>query len=483
MRKEENNMEFEPVIGLEIHVELKTKSKMFSTAPVAYGKEPNTLCAPLDMAFPGTLPTVNKEGVIYAIRVSNALHMKIDNELHFDRKNYFYSDLPKGFQITQDRRPIGSDGYLEIEVDGKTKRIGIERLHIEEDTCKQLHFPAFTLLNYNRAGTPLIEIVSKPELRSGEEAMKYVEKIRSIVVFSGVSDGKMEEGSLRVDTNVSIRPKGSNTFGTKVEVKNINSINYVQKAIDFEVNRQAKLLEEGKQILQETRRYDDKKNETISMRLKTDSVDYKYYPETNITPIKLSDEFIKNAIDSCPELAESKKNRYIKEHGLNDYDASLLVSEKAVSDYYDEATKYSKAYKLLANWINVDVASYLNKNIISITEFPLSPERLAGLVKMVEASEVNSNQAREIFAKMLEAGVDAIKAKEMLGISSQISDLEFIKETINKVLEDNPQAIIDYKEGKGRALGFLVGQTMKITQGKINPKFATDLLSEELKKR
>ena len=476
-------MEFEPVIGLEIHVELKTKSKMFSTAPVAYGKEPNTLCAPLDMAFPGTLPTVNKEGVIYAIRVSNALHMKIDNELHFDRKNYFYSDLPKGYQITQDRRPIGSDGYLEIEVDGKTKRIGIERLHIEEDTCKQLHFPAFTLLNYNRAGTPLIEIVSKPELRSGEEALKYVEKIRSIVVFSGVSDGKMEEGSLRVDTNVSIRPKGSNTFGTKVEVKNINSINYVQKAIDFEVNRQAKLLEEGKEVLQETRRYDDKKNETISMRLKTDSVDYKYYPEANITPIKLSDEFIKNAIDSCPELAESKKSRYINEYGLSDYDASLLVSEKAVSDYYDEATKHSKAYKLLANWINVDVAAYLNKNIIPITEFPLSPERLAGLVKMVEASEVNSNQAREIFAKMLEANVDANKAKEMLGISSQISDLDFIKDTINKVLEANPQAIIDYKEGKGRALGFLVGQTMKLTQGKINPKLATDLLSEELKKR
>ena len=476
-------MEFEPVIGLEIHVELKTKSKMFSNAPVAYGKEPNTLCAPLDLGFPGTLPTVNKEGVVYAIRVCNALHMKIDNELHFDRKNYFYSDLPKGYQITQDRRPIGSEGYLEIEVDGKVKRIGIERLHIEEDTCKQLHFPAFTLLNYNRAGTPLIEIVSKPELRSGEEAMKYVEKIRSIVVFSGVSDGKMEEGSLRVDTNVSIRPKGSNTFGTKVEVKNINSINYVQKAIDFEVNRQAKLLEEGKEILQETRRYDDKKNETISMRLKTDSVDYKYFPEGNITPIKLSDEFIKNAIESCPELAESKKSRYINEHGLNDYDASLLVSEKAVSDYYDEATKFSKAYKLLANWINVDVAAYLNKNIISIAEFPLSPEKLASLVKMVESSEVNSNQAREIFAKMLEDGIDAKKAKEALGITSQISDLSFIKDAVEAVLAENPQAIIDYKEGKGRALGFLVGQIMKKTQGKINPKLTSDILVEELKKR
>ena len=476
-------MEFEPVIGLEIHVELKTKSKMFSTAPVAYGKEPNTLCAPLDMAFPGTLPTVNKEGVVFAIRVCHALHMSIENVLHFDRKNYFYSDLPKGFQITQDRRPIGSEGYLEIEVDGKAKRIGIERLHIEEDTCKQLHFPSFTLLNYNRAGVPLIEIVSKPELRSGEEAMKYVEKIRSIVVFSGVSDGKMEEGSLRVDTNVSIRPKGSNTFGTKVEVKNINSINYVQKAIDFEVNRQAKLIEEGKEIFQETRRYDDKKNETISMRLKTDSVDYKYFPEGNITPIKLSDEFIENAIKTCPELAESKKERYIKEHGLNNYDASLLVSEKDISDYYDEATKYSKAYKLLANWINVDVMAYLNKNVISIKEFPLSPERLAGVVKLVETNDVNSNQAREIFAKMLEANVDAIKAKEKLGISSQISDMDFISKVVNEVLEENPQAIVDYKEGKGRALGFLVGQIMKKTQGKINPKLTSDMLLKELNKR
>ncbi len=476
-------MEFEPVIGLEIHVELKTKSKMFSPAPVAYGKEPNTLCAPLDMAFPGTLPTVNKEGVIYAIRVCNALHMNIDNVLHFDRKNYFYSDLPKGYQITQQRRPIGSEGYLEIEVDGKIKRIGIERLHIEEDTCKQLHFPAFTLLNYNRAGIPLIEIVSKPELRSGEEAMKYVEKIRSIVVFSGVSDGKMEEGSLRVDTNVSIRPKGSNVFGKKVEVKNINSINYVQKAIDFEVNRQAKLLEEGKEIIQETRRYDDKKNETVPMRLKTDAVDYKYYPETNITPIKLSDEFIKNAIDTCPELAESKKDRYIKEHGLNNYDASLLVSEKDISDYYDEASKYSKAYKLLANWINVDVMAYLNKNVISIKEFKLSPEKLAGLVKLVDSNDVNSNQAREIFAKMLETDVDANKAKEMLGISSQISDLDFIAKVVQEVLEENPQAIVDYKEGKGRALGFLVGQIMKKTQGKINPKLTSDMLLKELNKR
>ena len=476
-------MEFEPVIGLEIHVELKTVSKMFSTAPVVYGKEPNTQVAPLDMAFPGTLPVVNKQAVIDAIRVCHALHMTIDHELHFDRKNYFYSDLPKGYQITQNFRPIGSEGYLEIEVDGKVKRIGIERLHMEEDTCKQLHFSTFTLLNYNRAGTPLIEIVSKPEMRSGEEAMKYVERIRSIVVFSGVSDGKMEEGSLRCDVNVSIREKGTEAFGTKVEIKNINSISYIQKAIDFEVERQKKLIESGEEVVQETRRYDDAKKETIRMRLKTDSVDYKYFPEANIIPIRLSDKFVEDAIASCPELAESRKARYINEYGLNDYDASLLVSEKSISDYYNELTKYSKSYKLLANWVNVDVAGYLNKNNLSIEEFPLSADKLAGLVNMVDKNEVSSNQAREIFAKMIEANVDANKAKEILGISSQISDESYVLEMINEVLKENPQAIIDYKEGKGRAMGFLVGQIMKKTQGKINPKITSDLLLEELKKR
>lgn len=476
-------MVFEPVIGLEIHVELKTNSKMFSTAPVVYGKEPNTQVAPLDMAFPGTLPVVNKQAVIDAIRVCHALHMSIDHELHFDRKNYFYSDLPKGYQITQDLRPVGKEGYLEIQIDGKTKRIGIERLHMEEDTCKQLHFSSFTLLNYNRAGTPLIEIVSKPEMRSGEEAMKYVEVIRSIVVFSGVSDGKMEEGSLRCDVNVSIREKGSNKFGTKVEIKNINSISYIQKAIDFEVARQKKLIESGEQVVQETRRYDDAKKETIRMRLKTDSVDYKYFPEANIIPIRLSDKFVEDAIASCPELAESRKARYINEYGLNDYDASLLVSEKAISDYYNELTKYSKAYKLLANWVNVDVAGYLNKNNLSIEQFPLSSDKLAGLVNMVEKNEVSSNQAREIFTKMLSDNIDASKAKQLLGISSQISDESYIIEVVNEVLKENPQAIIDYKEGKGRAMGFLVGQVMKKTQGKINPKLTSDILLKELNKR
>ena len=476
-------MNFEPVIGLEIHVELKTKSKMFSSAPVTYGKEANTQTAPLDLGFPGTLPVVNKQAVIDAIRVSNALHMSIDHELHFDRKNYFYSDLPKGYQITQDRRPIGSHGYLEIVVNGEKKRIGIQRLHMEEDTCKQLHFKNFTLLNYNRAGTPLIEIVSEPEIRSGEEAMKYVEMIRSIVVFSEVSDGKMEEGSLRCDVNVSIRPVGTKEFGTKVEVKNINSITYVKNAIDFEVKRQQEIIESGGKVIQETRRYDDETKTTIAMRLKTDSVDYKYFPEPNIIPIKLSDEFVNDAIASCPELAESKKERYLNEFKLNDYDASLLVSDKDISVYYDNCAKLTRQYKILANWINVDVLSYLNKNNCTINEFPLSPEQLVSLIAIIEKNEVSSNQAKSIFNKMVEEKCDAQKARQILGISSQISDESFIKNVIKEVLDENPQSIKDYKEGKDRALGFMVGQVMKKTQGKVNPKMTSEMLLKELENR
>ena len=476
-------MNFEPVIGLEIHVELKTKSKMFSSAPVTYGKEANSQTAPLDLGFPGTLPVVNKQAVIDAIRVSHALHMTIDHELHFDRKNYFYSDLPKGYQITQDRRPIGSNGYVEIVVGGVKKRIGIERLHIEEDTCKQLHFKNFTLLNYNRAGTPLIEIVSKPEIRSGEEAMKYVETIRSIVVFSEVSDGKMEEGSLRCDVNVSIKPEGSKEFGTKVEVKNINSISYVKNAIDFEVERQKAIIEGGGRVIQETRRYDDETKSTVAMRLKTDSVDYKYFPEPNIIPIKLSEKFVNDAIASCPELAESKKERYLNEFKLNEYDASLLVSDKDISIYYDKCAKLSKQYKILANWINVDVLSYLNRTNSNINEFPLTPEQLVSLVSIIEKNEVSSNQAKTIFAKMVEEKCDAQKARQILGISSQISDESFIKNVVSEVLNENPQSIKDFKEGKDRALGFMVGQVMKKTQGKVNPKMTSEMLLKELEKR
>lgn len=475
-------MNFEAVIGIEIHVEMKTKSKMFSSAPVLFGAEPNTLVRPLDIAFPGTMPLVNKQAVINAIRVSNALHMSIDNELWFDRKNYFYSDLPKGFQITQDKRPIGRDGYVEIKTKNGIKRIEIERLHMEEDTCKQLHMSNYSLLDYNRAGTPLVEIVSRPNIRSGEEAMKYVEQIKSIVQFTDVSDGKMEEGSLRCDVNISLRPIGSEKFGTKVEIKNLNSLSNVEKAIEFEIIRQQKLLLAGISVEQETRRFDEMRKETVLMRKKTDAVDYKYFTEPNITPIKLSDEFIKNAIETCPELASSKRNRYINDLKLSEYDADILLQDKAVSEYFDKTIKYNANPKLLVNWIMVDIASYLNKNNYSISDLKLSPEHLSDLVKLISEGKISSKQAKDVFLDIVETNASPIDVANKLGIV-QMSDENVIMDLVIEALNENPQAIEDFKNGKDRAVGFLVGQIMKKSRGKANPAMTSKLVIQELKKR
>ena len=475
-------MNFEAVIGIEIHVEMKTKSKMFSSAPVLFGAEPNTLVRPLDIAFPGTMPLVNKQAVINAIRVSNALHMSIDNELWFDRKNYFYSDLPKGFQITQDKRPIGRDGYVEIKTKNGIKRIEIERLHMEEDTCKQLHMSNYSLLDYNRAGTPLVEIVSRPNIRSGEEAMKYVEQIKSIVQFTDVSDGKMEEGSLRCDVNISLRPIGSEKFGTKVEIKNLNSLSNVEKAIEFEIIRQQKLLLAGTPVEQETRRFDEMRKETVLMRKKTDAVDYKYFTEPNITPIKLSDEFIKNAIETCPELASSKRNRYINDLKLSEYDADILLQDKAVSEYFDETINYNANPKLLVNWIMVDIASYLNKNNYSISDLKLSPEHLSDLVKLISEGKISSKQAKDVFLDIVETNASPIDVANKLGIV-QMSDENAIMDLVIEALNENPQAIEDFKNGKDRAVGFLVGQIMKKSRGKANPAMTSKLVIQELKKR
>ncbi len=475
-------MNFEPVIGLEIHVEMKTKSKMFSRAPVIFGAAPNTSVLPLDMAFPGTLPVVNKQAVINAIRVSDALHMSIDRELWFDRKNYFYSDLPKGYQITQAKRPIGSNGYLDIEVDGITKRIEIERLHIEEDTCMQHHLSDGTLLDYNRAGIPLIEIVSRPNISNGAEAMKYVEKIRSIVQYSDVSDGKMEEGSLRCDVNISLRPYGATKLGTKCEIKNLNSIANVEKAIEFEIARQEKLLLSGVGVEQETRRYDEMHKETVLMRKKTDAVDYKYFVEPNITPITLSEDFIAQAIKNRPELASSKKERYMNQFGLGDYDANTLLLDKDVSAYFDAAMKHSPLAKLLANWISVDIAGYLNKENKTILEFPIEPQRLADLVTMIDKGGISNKQARSVFEAMLTSKDAPRVLAEKLGMT-QISDTSAIMKVISEVVDANPQSVMDFKAGKDRAVGFLIGQIMKKTGGKVNPGLTSKLLIEELRKR
>lgn len=474
-------MNFEAVIGLEIHVEMKTKSKMFSSGPVSFGDLPNSDVAPLDMAFPGTMPVVNKRAVINGIRVAHALNMEIDHELWFDRKNYFYSDLPKGYQITQQRRPIGKNGYLVIETSKGSRKIEIERIHLEEDTCKQLHFSDYTLLDYNRAGIPLIEIVSRPDIKDGEEAMKYVETIRSIVQYLDVSNGKMEEGSLRCDVNISLKPIGATKLGTKVEIKNLNSLANVEKAIDFEMKRQEKLLLSGQAVRQETRRFDEATQETILMRVKTDAVDYKYFVEPNIAPIKLSEEFIFETIKSSPELASKKYERYIA-LGLNEYDANILVQDKDTAEYFDASVKTNANPKLLANWLIVDIQAVLNKEEIDISKFKILPKHLGELVLMIEKNEISNKQGRDVFNVMLSEGGSPKDIAGKLGYSLINDDSEIIK-FVNEVLDANPQSIVDFKGGKDRAFGFLVGQVMKVSHGKVNPSLTSKILMEELKRR
>lgn len=476
-------MNFEPVIGLEIHVQMKTRSKMFSASPNGFSHDPNTQITPLDMGFPGAMPVVNKQAVINAIRVANALHMTIDHTLYFDRKNYFYADLPKGFQITQQFRPIGKNGYLTIEMpDGSKKNIGIERIHMEEDTCKQEHFLDYSLLDYNRAGTPLVEIVSNPEMRSGYEAMKYVETIRNIVVYSGTSDGKMEEGSLRCDVNISLRPYGQKEFGVKVEVKNLNSLKNIQEAIDYEIIRQSKMLLKGEEVRQETRRYDESSGRTVLMRVKTDAVDYKYFCEPNITPIHLSDEFVNDAIAGCPELYDSKKERYLAA-GLTPADAAIILADPATAAFFEEGMDLVKAAKDLANFLIVEINGYLNREGKSIKELPISAKTLAEIVLMQETTGLSHQQCAKILNHVLETGETPEQAKASLHIEAQSNDSDTIMGFVNEVLANNPQSIIDYKNGKDRALGFLVGQVMKASHGKVNPAEVSKAILAELQKR
>ncbi len=476
-------MNFEPVIGLEIHVQMKTKSKMFSSSPNSFSRFPNSEVTPFDMAFPGTMPVVNKQAVINAIRVANALHMNIDHTLHFDRKNYFYADLPKGFQITQQRRPIGSNGYLMIkDKDGNPKRIGIERIHMEEDTCKQLHFVDYSLLDYNRAGAPLVEIVSYPEMRSDVEASRYVEAIRNIVVYSLTSDGKMEEGSLRVDVNVSLRPYGSSEFGTKVELKNLNSLKNIELALAYEISRQSSILLSGGKVEQETRRFDESSGKTILMRKKTDAVDYKYFPEPNITPIKLSDEFVNEAISTCPELYDSKKNRYMS-YGLAEVDADIILSSLDMAYYFEKCIKGNeKLAKTISNFLIVETNSYLNKNGLTMADFKLAPVDLAKLASMQEEG-YSHKQCADIFFYCLDNGSSIEDAVKALHIEKQSNDASEILPMVSEVLDANPRSIADFKGGNGRAIGYLIGQVMKKGKGKINASLVAKIMNEEINKR
>ncbi|MFV0379575.1 MAG: Asp-tRNA(Asn)/Glu-tRNA(Gln) amidotransferase subunit GatB [Anaerorhabdus sp.] len=474
-------MKYDVVIGIEIHCELKTKTKMFSSSPSVFGEKPNTCVNEIDLAHPGTLPSVNKEAVLKAIQACSALHLDIDPVLRFDRKNYFYSDLPKGYQITQQFHPIGRNGYIEIDVDGNKRKIRINRIHLEEDTAKQFHVDDETLIDFNRAGTPLIEIVSECDMTSAQEACAYISSLKETLYYLGVSDVKMEEGSMRCDVNISLKPEGSSVLGVKNEIKNLNSISNVQKSIEYEIKRQSALLDNFEKITQATARYDEATNKTVIMRLKEGNVDYKFFPEPNILPIRLDAAWIKDIIDNLPELPDAKRKRYKSEFSLNSKQIDILIDNKELGCFYELVMKSSKYPIIVWNWITSDVLAWCNKNNKAIESLCDQTKNIALIIDMVEQKEISGKQAKEIFPEVLsgENPKDIVLKK---GIT-QVSDESLIMSYINEALDENPQSIIDYKNGKDRAVGFLVGQVMKKSKGQANPALSSELVLKELKNR
>lgn len=472
--------EYKPTIGIEIHCELKTNTKMFSGAPVKFGETANTCTSAVDLALPGTLPCVNKEAVRLAIKACTGLHCEIDPLVKFDRKNYYYSDLPKGFQITQQFHPIGRDGYVEIETDEGKKKVRIERIHMEEDTAKQFHRDSGTYIDFNRAGIPLVEIVSRPDMHSAAEAAAYVDTLRKILLYLNVSDVKMEEGSMRCDVNISLSDD-PDKLGVKTEIKNLNSIANVQKAVQAEMDRQTALLKKGEKIEQATRRYDESQKTTVLMRKKEGAVDYKYFPEPNIFPILLDAAWIKDIQDNLEELPEHRIERFMKEYGLNAYDASVLVADRDMADYFEKTAALTKDYKKAANWIMGDVAGWLNKENGSFKAIALAPKDLARLIALIDEGTISGKQAKTVFEGMTKGkSPDAVVEEKGL---KQVSDTGAILAMINQVLDANPKSVEDFRNGKDRAVGFLVGQVMKLSKGQANPKTTNELIRQELAKR
>ena len=475
-------MKFETVIGLEVHVELKTKSKIFSSSPNAFGSEPNANISPKDLGYPGTLPVLNEEVVNYGMKAAMALNCDIASETIFDRKHYFYPDNPAAYQISQDKQPIGEHGWVEIEVDGKKKKIGIERIHLEEDAGKLTHAADGSLVDYNRQGTPLIEIVSDPDIRTPEEAYAYLEKLKSIIQYTGVSDVRMEEGSLRCDANISLRPVGQEEFGTKTELKNLNSFAFVRSGLEYEEIRQAKVLSSGGIIEQETRRYDDKTKKTILMRIKGDADDYRFFPDPDIVPLHIDEDWKERIRQEIPELPDARKQRYINEMDVSDYDADVLTATKEMADFFENTVDLGADGKLTANWLMGDLSAYMNKHLKELHELAITPEGLAKMIQLIEDGTISSKIAKQVFAELIENGGDPEKFVKEKGLV-QISDEGQLREIIGKVLDENEQSVLDFKDGKGRALGFLVGQTMKATQGQANPQMVNKILKEEIEKR
>lgn len=475
-------MSYETIVGLEIHVELSTKTKAFCSCENSFGGEPNTRVCPVCLALPGAMPVLNRNVLNYAVMAANALNCKINNKSKFDRKNYFYPDLTKGFQITQNDKPICENGYLEIEVGDQKKKIGIFRIQMEEDTGKSLHTEeGETLMDYNRCGVPLIEIVTKPDMSSGQEARAFLEKLKNTLTFLGISDCKMEEGSLRCDVNVNIKDKESGKKTAVTEVKNINSFRGVEKAIDFEVQRHKKILEENIDEIRTTRRWDDAKNETILMRVKYTVSDYRFAPEGDLPPVVISDDDIKEILSHMPELPDVKKERFKKEYNLNEYDSNILTSSKELSEFFEKIAKEFDDYNMLSNWTLTEILRRIDIENNEKFELPFEDKEFIELLKAIKSNKINNNAGKKVLREMFETGKKCNEIIEDLGLV-QISDSSEIEKIVDKVLSSNPQSIEDFKNGKNRALGFLVGQVMKESHGKANPQIVNKLLNEKLNK-
>ena len=475
-------MHFETVIGLEVHVELKTDSKIFSPSPAHFGAEPNTNTNVIDLGYPGVLPVVNKRAVEWGMKAAMALNMTVARESKFDRKNYFYPDNPKAYQISQFDQPIGENGWIDIEVNGETKRIGITRAHLEEDAGKLTHKNGYSLVDLNRQGTPLIEIVSEPDIRTPEEAYAYLEKLRSIIQYIEVSDVKMEEGSMRCDANISIRPYGQDEFGTKTELKNLNSFTFVKKGLEYEEKRQEQVILAGGIIEQETRRFDETTGATKLMRVKEGSDDYRYFPEPDIVPMIISDEWMEEVRKTIPELPDARQRRYQEELGLPAYDAHVLTLTKEMSDMFEQTVALGADPKLASNYLMVDVNAYLNKVQKELKDTALTAEGLAGMIKLITDGTISSKIAKKVFAELIEHGGDAAQIVKEKGLV-QVSDSGQLLAWVNEALDNNPKSIEDYKNGRDRAIGFLVGQIMKASKGQANPQMINKMLLEEIAKR
>ena len=476
--------DFEVIIGLEVHAELSTKTKIFCSCPTEFGAAPNTHTCPICMAMPGTLPVLNEKVVEYAVKAGLATNCEIARDSKNDRKNYFYPDTPKAYQISQYDKPLCEHGYIEIDdKDGNKKKIGLTRIHIEEDAGKLNHdeLGGGSLVDLNRAGVPLIEIVSEPDLRNTEEVEKYLRKLKSILEYIEVSDCKMQEGSFRADVNVSVRKKGEDKLGTRTEMKNMNSFRSITRAIEYEVERQIDVIEEGGKVEQESLRWDDVSGKTFSMRDKEDAEDYRYFPEPDLVAIKLSEEYIENIKNTLPELPESRKQRYLEQYKLSEKDAKLITSSKYLSDLFEQTIEICHNPKAVCNWIISDISRILNETEMEPIEIPFDSKQLGELIILIDKGTISSSIGKKVLVELFEnprSPEEIIKEKGWL----QISDEGAIKEIVTKILEANPQSVADYKGGKDRALGFLVGQAMKETKGKANPQMLNKMFLEELNK-